>query len=125
MICEIQGFEEIMSEDRKFPRFIPRVWGSKLTIVFGSPITSVVSPLIQKYRQSLTLSSPSPSPSTSTSVASASNEFFTPFDPENPRPGPPNYEADDPDAKRVRMEIAEVLRDELQKLGRQSRSVIA
>jgi monolysocardiolipin acyltransferase len=44
------GFDQIMNETRKFPRFIPRP-GAKISITVGKPITDQIRPLVDAWRE--------------------------------------------------------------------------
>ncbi|KAI5478435.1 Tafazzin [Pseudohyphozyma bogoriensis] len=46
----IRGFEEVMNEERTWPRFLPRR-ANKITILIGEPLNDVVEPLIESYRE--------------------------------------------------------------------------
>lgn len=45
----LPGFDQIMPETRKWPRFVPRA-GAKITITIGQPINHLLQPLIDEWR---------------------------------------------------------------------------
>lgn len=49
LLC-IVGFEEVMNEERTFPRFLPRT-GKKVTVIIGEPINDAVEPLLAEYQR--------------------------------------------------------------------------
>lgn len=98
-----------MPLERGFPRFIPRFFGTKLKIIIGPSVTSRITPLLESYHEK------AGGPNSMTSP------FLTDIKGRHTRPRPPYYEGDSEEAKRVRIEIARVLREEVEKLGRESR----
>jgi monolysocardiolipin acyltransferase len=43
------GFDQMMSETRGFPRFLPRP-GANISITIGQPLTSQLEPLVDRWR---------------------------------------------------------------------------
>lgn len=139
---DTKGFDDLMPLERGFPRFIPRFFGTKLKIIIGASITSKVAPLIEEYHEKAggPYSKFSNTPSSSFSTTTASPSATSPSSHIPPtlaniavtesitarlarRPKPPYYEGDSEDAKRIRIEIAKVLKEEVEKLGRKSREM--
>lgn len=106
----LEGFDDLMPLERGFPRFIPRFFGTKLKVIIGPSITAKVAPLIDEYHR----------------IAGGAQSTFKPdigklTDIKGrriSRPRPPYYEGDSEESKRVRIEIAALLREEVQKLGK-------
>lgn len=106
------GFDDLMPLERGFPRFIPRFFGTKLKIIIGPSITSKVTPLIEEYHSIA---------GGARSSFNNSNNSVGIKDIVGRRPKPPNYEGESKESKRIRIEIAALLKEEVEKLGRKSR----
>jgi len=101
VICFLAGFDDLMPLERSFPRFIPRFFGTKLKVIIGRPVTDKIRPLIDEYHTK----AGGPYPLTTI----------------RGRPRPPKYEGDTEEAKNCRMKIAQLLKEEVENLGRASR----
>jgi hypothetical protein len=95
------GFDDLMPADRTFPRFIPRFFGTKIRIIIGPSISSRIKPIIQAYRDQ----GGKPTP-------------YSSLDADRPRPR--DYRGDSELAKNTRIQIAHVLREEVEKLGKRT-----
>lgn len=102
-----------MPLERGFPRFIPRFFGTKLKIIIGPSITSKVQPLIDSYHSKLS--------SGRSSASAVTTGVIVDINGNKTRPKPPYYEGDPEDLKRIRIEIAALLKGEVEALGRMSR----
>lgn len=46
----IKGFEEVMNEERGFPRLMPRA-GKNITVIIGEPMNDAIEPLLEVYHE--------------------------------------------------------------------------
>lgn len=44
------GFEEVMNEERGFPRLMPRA-GKNITVIIGEPMNDAIEPLLEVYHE--------------------------------------------------------------------------
>lgn len=107
----LQGFDRLMPEDRPFPRFLPRLWPRKpVSITFGAPLRVDAQrvPELESYRS--TLDRPS------LGIPHLPGRFL-------PRPGhhPSDPGADTALARKCRIAVADWLREEVDRLGREVR----
>lgn len=85
-----------MDEERGFPKFLPRP-GANISIVIGEPINERIQPLIDEYR----------------------SKFPTPWRPVTYARDVQHDLRDEPDElARLRSRMAEVMREEVMKLGK-------
>jgi monolysocardiolipin acyltransferase len=82
-----------MPEKRGFPKFLPRL-GADVVIIFGAPITDRIRPLLEAYRD-------------------LCDQFSI------QRPVPPQYEGEPQALMEARVKIADLLREEVERLGRE------
>lgn len=48
--CSALGFDQVASEARTFPRFLPR-WGKEVSVVIGEPLNARLAPLLAEHSQ--------------------------------------------------------------------------
>ncbi|GAA5873216.1 hypothetical protein JCM3774_000085 [Rhodotorula dairenensis] len=97
----IKGFEQIMDEPRVWPNFAPRL-NKDVTILFGDPINSAVEPLLAQYHEQFPAG-------------------WRPAEYEHPVRVDPEEEPSE--LPRLRSEMAEVMRQELMRLGQRVEAV--
>jgi Acyltransferase len=121
------GFDQIMPETRSFPRFLPRL-GARVSVSFGVPVTDRLRPLVvddpppipRPGSYAADLPPPAPEPRTLPRYHQRAVPL-TGADPDTlQRPTPPDYSGDPAETIDRRIEIARVLREEVDKLGRRS-----
>ncbi|KAM0793289.1 hypothetical protein ACM66B_000749 [Microbotryomycetes sp. NB124-2] len=91
----IQGFEQVMDEERGFPRFLPRL-GKNVQVIIGEPINDRIEPLVEEYRR----------------------KFPKPWRPVTySRDVQADLKDEPKELARLRSKMAEVMREEVMKLG--------
>lgn len=99
----LKGFEEVMNEEREFPRFLPRT-GKKVTVIIGEPINDAIEPLLAEYQRKF------PHPWLPITYGRDVQE---------------DLKEEPPQLAEMRSKIAEAMRQELRKLGQKVAEVEA
>ncbi|KAK4683821.1 monolysocardiolipin acyltransferase, partial [Tremellales sp. Uapishka_1] len=110
----ISGFDQIMNERRKFPRFIPRS-GAKISITVGEPITETIRPLVESWKK--LAASQRGSVGVGGEWARETEDSVT-----SPRAGDERQarelgEVGDGKEKEIRIKICEILQESVRQLG--------